>query len=51
VARLVPQVHADLADVFEVVERLLELRQLGVGQIEGDPMIGSSDGHPHSSVR
>jgi hypothetical protein len=36
VARFVAQVPADLADVFEIVELLLETRQLGVGQVERD---------------
>jgi hypothetical protein len=37
VARFVTQVHADLADVFEIVELLLETRQVGIGQVERDP--------------
>jgi hypothetical protein len=37
VARFVTQVHADLANVLEIVELLLETRQIGVGQIERDP--------------
>ena len=36
VPRLVPHVAHDLAAVFEVVDRALELSEVGVGQIEGN---------------
>src|SRR5262245_56351681 len=36
VAGLVAQVHHDLALVLEVVQDALELRELGIGEIEGD---------------
>ena len=54
VARLVAHVHHDLAGVLEIVHFLFELRELGVGEVEGDadhrlpggaaPLVGEVEG-------
>src|SRR2546425_11525760 len=36
VARLMTEIHHDLALIFDVVDRLLQRRELGVGEVEGD---------------
>ncbi len=58
VARLVPEVHPDLAGVLDVVQLLLEAREIGVGQIERDaddrllirasPLVGQVGGRAKS---
>jgi hypothetical protein len=42
----VPQVHEDLALVLDVVDLLLQLGQLGVGQVERDADDGLTVGAP-----
>ena len=47
----VSQVHHDLALVLEIVHLFFKGGELRIRKVSGIPMMGSPEGHPHSSVR